>query len=107
MPGWVPTGNLDWAREGHIATLLHDGTVLVHGGQLRGTDSTTTLSTAELFDPGTGTWALTGSSIYQRSFHTATLLQNGKVLVVGGLVITLRPPHHHYKKAVPSCTIPS
>jgi hypothetical protein len=92
MPGWVPTGDLRWPREGHTATLLHDGTVLVHGGMLRGTDSTATLSTAELFDPGTGTWALTANATYQRSGHTATLLQNGKVLVVGGLVITETPP---------------
>jgi hypothetical protein len=88
MPGWVPTGNLNWAREGHTATLLHDGTVLVHGGSLKGADSDAYLSTAELFDPGTRTWTLTANAFYQRSYHTATLLQNGKVLVVGG---TLQP----------------
>ena len=27
MPSWVPTGNLNWAREGHTATLLPNGTV--------------------------------------------------------------------------------
>ena len=30
--GWQSTGSMGTAREGHIAVLLHDGTVMVHGG---------------------------------------------------------------------------
>jgi Galactose oxidase, central domain len=93
MPGWVPTGNLNAAREGHTATLLPNGTVLVHGGQvISGGSGAAYMSTAELFDPGSGTWTLTGYSIYQRAFHTATLLRNGKVLVVGGTYQYGLPP---------------
>src|SRR6516164_100458 len=76
------TGNLTTARLIHTATLLNNGKVLVAGGTL--SDFNTPLSSAELYDPASGTWTATGSLNTARFFHTATLLPNGKVLVAGG-----------------------
>ena len=81
---WTPTGSLTTARASHTATLLPNGKVLVAGGQTGGV----ALASAELYDPaansGAGAWTPTGSLATARKYHTATLLPNGKVLVVGG-----------------------
>jgi N-acetylneuraminic acid mutarotase len=85
-PNWSYTGNLNRGRSGHTATLLQNGKVLVAGGSVPGTvvDNFGFLNSAELFDPTTGTWSVTGNLNTTRDGATATLLPNGKVLVAGG-----------------------
>ncbi len=81
---WIKTGNLNIPRSsGATFTVLPNGKALVVGGQTRSNNFITTAS-AELYDPATGKWTLTGSLKVARFDHTATLLPNGKVLVVGG-----------------------
>jgi hypothetical protein len=73
------------ARKLHTATLLPDGKVLVAGGVDSNDDaSSKALASAELYDPQTDTWSLTGDMLHPRAWHTATLLPNGLVLVAGG-----------------------
>jgi Galactose oxidase, central domain len=81
-----PNGGMVVAREGHTATLLPDGRVLMVGG-FRSPDgglTFITLADAEIYNPATGSFSLTGSLNDARSGHTATLLPNGKVLIAGG-----------------------
>lgn len=82
--GWTSTGDLNTGRYAHTATLLPNGKVLVVGGA--GPDCFTPTSSAELYEPVSGTWSHTGSLYTARVSHTATLLQNGQVLVAGGSV---------------------
>ncbi len=82
---WTTTGSLHTARYDHTATLLSNGQVLVAGGYAMGPYySTIPLASAELYNPATGTWTTTGSMNAARALHTATLLQNGQVLVAAG-----------------------
>ena len=64
-------------RSGHTAVRLLDGRVLVVGGS--GEESEP--SSAELYDPATGTWSATGSMLKPHAGFRATLLRDGKVLL--------------------------
>jgi N-acetylneuraminic acid mutarotase len=89
---WSATGSMTRPRAQHTATLLADGRVLVAGGICDGRyttgcppdeDPTGAIAAAEIYDPGTGQWTATGDMTTQRFYHTATLLDDGKVLVAG------------------------
>jgi Putative Ig domain len=78
------TGAMLSTRQRQTATLLSDGTVLIAGGsELDG--NVDILGAAEIFDPTTGTFTGTGGLLTPRIVHTATLLNDGAVLVTGGL----------------------
>lgn len=77
------TESMSSPRSHFTATLLKNGRVLVVGGvNLAGLAAP--LATAELYDPNTGMWSETGSMAVGRSDFTATLLDDGRVLVAGG-----------------------
>ena len=87
-PKWTTTGSMTTPRQGHTATLLSTGKVLVVGGTSNGT---TALASAELYDRVSGTWSVTAGLTGARTLHTATQLNtssngttSGKVLIAGG-----------------------
>jgi hypothetical protein len=78
---FMQTGNMTVARDGHTATRLLDGRVLIAGGGS---------ASAELYDPTSQTFSATGSMTLAQGARSATLLANpalpnhGKVLMAGG-----------------------
>ena len=82
---WISTGSVRDARSSHTATLLTSGLVLAAGGIDAGSFADR-LNTAELYSPVSGKWSATGTLTLEngRASHTATLLEDGMVLVVGG-----------------------
>jgi hypothetical protein len=82
---FVLTGAMKTLRDDNAATLLQNGRVLITGGYTCGTvGPCPIIASAELYDPATGKFSLTGSMAQVRQGHTATLLNDGRVLVAGG-----------------------
>jgi hypothetical protein len=76
---------MNTAHADHTATLLADGHVLIAGGSHRpNTVRNSVTSIAEIYDPATRAFALTGPMQAPREFHQAILLNNGEVVVAGG-----------------------
>jgi hypothetical protein len=82
---WSPAMAPLQARWAFAATRLLDGRVLLTGGH---PDPELTqapaLASAEIYDPEAGTFAPAGPMIDGREYHTAVLLQDGRVLIAGG-----------------------
>jgi len=76
---WSATGDLHWPRGGHIAVRLADGRVLVAGGD---NGYLMPVTQTEIYDPNTGQWRGAGD-LRMGWGSTATLLLDGKVLVMG------------------------
>jgi hypothetical protein len=81
------TGAMRDTRYAHTATLLANGTVLVAGGISSAPTQAVNqmLTSAEIYDPKSGTFTTTGSMGTGRASQTAALLSDGFVLVAGGI----------------------
>lgn len=82
---WSPTGDMATGRYSHTVTALPGGKVLVAGGFSGFGSGAVPTASAELYDPATGSWSPAGDLGAARGFHTATALNDGRVLVVGGI----------------------
>lgn len=91
---WTATGELGVGRYSHTATALGDGKVLVVGG-VDDDFFVTSTSSAEIYDPATGSWSPTGALEVGRAEHSSVLLPDGRVLVSGGFV-SVNPPGGGY-----------
>lgn len=66
------------------AVRLSDGRVLFVGGRIVNNPGDAPTADAEIYDPVSGAFSFTGSMATPRYSHTATLLENGDILVAGG-----------------------
>ncbi|RKH58198.1 kelch repeat-containing protein [Corallococcus aberystwythensis] len=80
---WTVSGSLAQPRFEHTATLLADGRVLVAGGYAD-PSSTGSGRLAEVYDPASNAWTSVSAPPWGQAQHTATRLDDGRVLVVGG-----------------------
>jgi hypothetical protein len=92
---FIATGSMNVAREQHVATLLSDGRVLIAGGDRGLTDPTASsvdvFASAEIYDPATGKFEVTGTMNVARSAAAAVALADGRVLIVAGQGDDLEP----------------
>lgn len=91
---WRATGAMKGARAGHRAASLADGRVLVVGGGDRvgypcaaihpNCMIATSIGTAEIYDPGSGTFSPTGDLAQPRLAFTLDALPDGRVVATAG-----------------------
>lgn len=79
-----PAGRMTKLRVAHTATLLRNGLVLISGGSNGRHSAITIHQSAELYDPTTNRFTVTGNLNTRRHKHDAALLPDGRVLVIGG-----------------------
>jgi hypothetical protein len=87
---FASTGNMAGPRVWHTLTLLPNGMVLTAGGETdscvgNGCTFAGSVDSAELYAPSAGMFLATGKMAAARETHTATLLNDGRVLIAGGV----------------------
>lgn len=83
---WMGAPSMPSPLMSHEAVLLHDGRVMVLGGEpMLGVP----VSWTRIYDPSTRAWSTASSMHVARIGFTATVLRDGRVLVVGGVDATM------------------
>ncbi|MDQ4116933.1 MAG: DUF1929 domain-containing protein [Actinomycetota bacterium] len=86
-PRVEPTAPMAYRRNWGNLTVLSDGRVLANGGTVVGTGpgAGNSSSTAEIWDPATGSWIPAATAARIRTYHsTSVLLPSGAVFTGGG-----------------------
>ena len=86
---WTPAGRMALTRVDASLTLLPDGCVLMAGGEDPAGSEYVLYSTTEIFDPVTSAWSPGPDLSEPRSDHSATLMPDGRILLVGGIGVNL------------------
>src|SRR5258706_1445309 len=82
---WTAVPPMTRSRTNHTATVVSGARILVVGGFTNASGSLDYAPGAEIYNPITGAWtATTGATLADRGGHTATVLPDGRVLIVGG-----------------------
>lgn len=81
---WSLAAPTSGPRAHQTATLLLSGEVLVVGGTT-GISGSSSLTTVEIYDPLSDSWSVAASMATPRLQHSAALLPDGRVIVVGGV----------------------
>lgn len=86
-PGVTAVAAMVSPRMGHAATLVRSGRVFVTGGVRAGGNGSAQWlyePMNEMYDPSANTWTPVSSLLQGRTDHTATVLNNGKIMIAGG-----------------------
>ena len=83
-PTPLPVNSMSFARGTHTSTLLRDGRLLIAGGDDGSGRLEAITDSVELYDPSTGRWEPAEIMGRQRTQHAALMLDDGRVLLVGG-----------------------
>src|SRR5437899_1324247 len=76
---WAVVASVHSPRDGHTATLLPNGNVVIAGGE----NNNQALASSEVYSATTGAWTVTGNLNVARSNASALLLPSGMVLAAG------------------------
>ena len=82
---WTMTGNIPFDFDHGSITKLNNGKILIVGSLAGTYPNITSLPNAAVFDPNTNNWTEVAPMPTPRSEHDAILLEDGNVLVFGGV----------------------
>ena len=83
LDAWLPAPDIPWGRVSHHAIALANGEVMILGGVSALSPSPPALPVL-VYDPDDGQWHASPGALAPRTLDSATLLDNGSVLLVGG-----------------------
>lgn len=95
---WSLTGEMVPGKDrwgGATLTVLQDRRALLAAGAAEAgeyEESLRDIKQAEIYDPSTGLWSAASALLEPRKFHTATLMPDGKVLLIGDKTAELYDP---------------